>query len=85
MHIDFPKLQFLRERVLHRFRMHACRATEFRSWRNNPIGDHGHDEASFAAGPCCDELGSFVWLAHGGVSGSKNKVQENPDSFWLQM
>jgi len=36
--------------------MHACRTTEFRSWRNNPIGDHGHDEASFATGPCGDEL-----------------------------
>jgi len=36
--------------------MHVGRTTEFRSWRNNPIGSHGHDEASFAAGSRGDEL-----------------------------
>ena len=56
MHIDFPKLQFLRERVLDRFRIHACRTTEFRTGRKNPIGNHGHDETTLPARPCGDEL-----------------------------
>ena len=56
MHIDFPKLQFLRERVLDRFRIHACRTTEFRTGRKNPIGNHDHDETTLPARPCGDEL-----------------------------